>query len=177
MTLAVAVDAALVVVRRNLGERIERSLVNEARLAAETLSHRQPATPAELDAEADALGRLVAARVTFIAPDGTVVGDSELTADELRTVENHTDRPEISRRAATGLGVARRYSATLDTDMLYVAVAGAQRDAAVISEVRLALPLTEIRDQLAAVRRIALVAAVAALVHGAAPGVGRVRCS
>src|SRR6476469_8322719 len=74
---------------RNLSDRIERGLVNEARLAAETLSHRQTATPAELDAEADALGRLVSARVTFISPDGTVVGDSELSSDELATLENH----------------------------------------------------------------------------------------
>ena len=67
MTLTVAMTMMSWSVRRSVGDRIERSLVNEARLAAETLSHRRPATPAELDAEADALGRLVAARVTFIA--------------------------------------------------------------------------------------------------------------
>src|SRR4029453_7578644 len=95
VTLAVTVTLVSWSVRRSMGERIERTLINEARLAAETLSHRQPATPAELDAEADALGRLVPARVTFIARDGTVVGDSQLSLDELRTVENHKDRPEV----------------------------------------------------------------------------------
>jgi two-component system phosphate regulon sensor histidine kinase PhoR len=150
-------------VRRSVGDRIERSLINEARLAAETLSHRRPATPAELDAEADALGRLVAARVTFIGPDGTVVGDSQLSGEELRTVENHKDRPEVLLARRDGLGVARRYSATLDIEMLYVAVAVRNADAPMISEIRLALPLTEIRDQLAALRRTALVAAAAGL--------------
>ena len=89
-------------VRRIVDDRIERALVNQARLAAETLSHRQPATPAELDAEADAIGRLVSARVTFIGPDGTVVGDSELSADELATLENHATRPEIEQARREG---------------------------------------------------------------------------
>src|SRR6185436_17466970 len=100
-------------VRANFETQIERSLLNEARLAAETLSHRQAATPAELDAEADAIGRLVSARVTFISPDGTVVGDSELTSDELATLENHAERPEIQQARREGLGIASRYSATL----------------------------------------------------------------
>ena len=163
VTLAVAMTMMSWSVRRSVGDRIERSLINEARLAAETLSHRRPATPAELDAEADALGRLVAARVTFIGPDGTVVGDSQLSGEELRTVENHKDRPEVQLARRDGLGVARRYSATLDIEMLYVAVAVRNADAPMISEIRLALPLTEIRDQLAALRRTALVAAAAGL--------------
>ena len=96
VTLIVAVVLGSWNVRRTVGERIERSLVNEARLAAETLSHRQPATPEELDAEADALGRIVSARVTFIAPDGRVVGDSRrVERGSCVTVENHSDRPEI----------------------------------------------------------------------------------
>src|SRR5688572_17508229 len=156
VTLTVAMTMMSWSVRRSVGDRIERSLLNEARLAAETLSHRRPATPAELDAEADALGRLVAARVTFIGPDGTVVGDSQLSGEELRTVENHKDRPEVLLARRDGLGVARRYSATLDIEMLYVAVAVRNADAPMISEIRLALPLTEIRDQLAALRRTAL---------------------
>jgi two-component system phosphate regulon sensor histidine kinase PhoR len=165
VTLTVAMTMMSWSVRQSVGDRIERSLINEARLAAETLSHRRPATPAELDAEADAVGRLVAARVTFIAPDGTVVGDSELSAEQLQSAGNHKDRPEIQQARREGLGVERRYSATLDIDMLYVAVPIVQHEATppMISEVRLALPLYEIRDQLTAIRRTALVAAAAAL--------------
>ncbi len=145
-------------VQRNLDERIERSLVNEARLAAETLSHRRAANAADLDAEADALGRLIAARVTFVSPDGTVVGDSELTPAELTTLENHANRPEIQQAGREGIGIARRYSTTLQTVMLYVAVPVKNADAPVLAEVRLALPLTEVRDQLASVRRAAFAA-------------------
>jgi two-component system phosphate regulon sensor histidine kinase PhoR len=161
VTVVVATTLVSWSVRRTLGERIERGLVNEARLAAETLSHRQTATPAELDAEADSIGRLVRARVTFIGADGTVMGDSELTPAEVSAVENHAGRPEVQQALATGLGIARRHSATINTDMLYVAVP--VRNAAAPGLVRLALPLTEIRDQLSAVRRYALVAMAAGL--------------
>jgi two-component system phosphate regulon sensor histidine kinase PhoR len=157
VTLAVATALVSWSVRRTLDERIERSLVNEARLAAETLSHRRPPGPAELDEEADALGALVSARITFIAADGTVVGDSELDGEDLRAVENHAARPEVQQALGTGLGVARRYSTTISADLLYVAVP-VRNSESTLSVVRLALPLTEVRDQLAAVRRIALVA-------------------
>ena len=158
VTLLVATTLVSWSVRRNLEEQIERGLVNEARLAAETLSHRQATTPAELDAEADAIGRLVAARVTFISADGTVVGDSQVEPGELGALENHATRPEIQQARAEGHG----HRAAIQHD-------GADRHAvrggpgpgagtAGLSEVRLALPLTEVRDQLAAVRRSAIVA-------------------
>ena len=145
-------------VRRTLGEHIERTLVTEARLAAEALSHRRAASRGELDAEADALGRLGSARVTFIAPDGTVVGDSDVGAAELPAVENHAARPEVQQAIREGVGTARRYSTTVRTDMLYVAVRVPQGAIPDLSIVRLALPLTEIQEQLAAVRRVALIA-------------------
>src|SRR5258705_3505275 len=126
LTAAVTLLAAAALVswsvRRSLDDSIQRGIINEARLAAETLSHRQAATPAELDAEADAIGRLVSARVTFISPDGTVVGDSELTSEELATLENHAQRPEIQQARREGLGIARRYSDTPETHKLDVAV-------------------------------------------------------
>jgi two-component system phosphate regulon sensor histidine kinase PhoR len=158
VTLLVATVLVSSSVRRSVNEQIERGLVNEARLAAETLTHRRAATPAELDAEADAIGRLLSARVTFVGTDGTVLGDSELSATELSTVENHGTRPEIQQARAEGIGVARRFSTTVQTDMLYVAAAIRNAATPGLSEVRLALPLTAIGDQLAAVRGSALFA-------------------
>ena len=144
-------------VRRSLNEQIEGALIAKARLAAETLSHRRAATRDELDAEADALGRLISTRITFIAPDGTVTGDSELSGAALQTAENHSNRPEIRQALADGLGVARRYSDTLRTDMLYVAVSVKNDAMPDLSVIRLAVPLTDVQEQLAAVRRIAAI--------------------
>ena len=155
-TLLVATLLGSWSVRGTVGERIERTLSSEVRLAGEVLSHSQPASGDELDAEADALGRVVSARVTFISADGAVVGDSGLTIAELRSVENHATRPEVQQALREGFGMARRYSATVQTEMLYAAVPVRNPAMPEVSVVRLALPLTEIQEQLAAVRRIAL---------------------
>ena len=163
ITLGVAIALLSYHVRGAANERIERSLVSEARLAAETLSHRVAATASELDAEADALGRLTPARVTFIARDGTVIGDSQVALDALGTLENHASRPEVVEARRSGLGISRRYSTTVGTDFLYVAVPVVNPAMPTLAEVRLALPLTEVRDQLSALRRIAWISAAAGM--------------
>src|SRR4029079_10266394 len=88
--LAALVATALVSwsVRRSLEQRIERELAVEARLGGEMLAHHTAVTEPELDGEADTLGHILGARVTFIAADGRVVGDSELTPRQIRTGAN-----------------------------------------------------------------------------------------
>ncbi len=158
ITLAVATMLVSWSVRRTTNERIERSLIGQARLAAETLSHRQAAAGGELDREANALGGLVGARVTLVAPDGVVIGDSELDGEALATVENHGDRPEIQQARRDGVGTSRRYSTTVRAEMLYVAAPVVNEAVPALGFVRLALPLTDVADELAAVRRGAFLA-------------------
>ena len=99
-------------------------------------------TPSTIDPLADRLGQAASARVTVIAQDGTVLGDSALTIEQVRQLDNHGSRPEVVAALANGRGVARRFSATLRTDMLYVAVPLARGDA--LAVVRAATPLDEI---------------------------------
>jgi two-component system phosphate regulon sensor histidine kinase PhoR len=132
--------------RAQVDARIESTLVAEARLAAELIGRGVAAQSIqELDAEADRMGALLDARVTFIARDGRVVGDSSETPAAVATMENHGQRPEVVEARRTGLGRARRYSATLGIDMLYVA---APVNHPSIAFVRVALPLTTVRTQL-----------------------------
>jgi len=167
--LAVFVATTLVSwsVRRSLEQRTERELGTDARMAAEILSHRSAATERELDAEADALGRILGARVTFVAEDGRVVGDSDLTADQLRTVENHGTRPEIVEARQRGFGAAQRHSATIDDDLMYVAIRVRSPGMPRLAFVRLALPLADIDRQLASVRSLAAVGFAAGLAAAA----------
>jgi two-component system phosphate regulon sensor histidine kinase PhoR len=158
--------------RRQTDARIERTLVAEARLAAELLGRAGPSSAgspdaliADLDAEADKLGQLLDARVTLIAADGRVLGDSAEPLEGLAALENHATRPEVVAARGSGLGVARRDSATLNIDMLYVAVP-VQHPA--IAFVRVALPLTDIRQQLRTVLTATLMALGLALVGAAA---------
>ena len=157
--IALAVATALLSwsIRRDLESRIQRDLTSEARIAAETLSHRTAATESDLDAEADALGRLMSARITFIAPDGRVVGDSELTLDQIHTMENHANRAEVVEARERGMGTSRRFSNTMQTEMMYVAMPVHNPNAPLLALVRVALPLTEVDQQLARVRHFALV--------------------
>jgi two-component system phosphate regulon sensor histidine kinase PhoR len=85
-----------------------------------------------------------------IDPDGVILGDSGETAESVRAMENHRDRPEV-RAALTGvIGTSLRYSTTLRHPMLYVAlpVTGHGRTLGVL---RLAIPaalVTELRREI-----------------------------
>jgi two-component system, OmpR family, phosphate regulon sensor histidine kinase PhoR len=145
--------------------RLERSLGNEARLLTELLAeHGVLNDRADLERRAEALGRTLGARVTFIARDGTVVGDSMVAGAALAQLDNHAGRPEVRDAASRGVGSARRFSDTLRTDMLYVAVRTTHPD---VTTIRLALPLTEIQSQLAEVRRLTFIALAVALAGAA----------
>jgi two-component system phosphate regulon sensor histidine kinase PhoR len=156
--------------RQRMDERIEQTLIAEARLAASLLSSgavAHEATVPQLDAEADRMGQLLDARVTLVAGDGRVVGDSAETLAGVAAMENHGARPEIVEARERGLGAARRHSDTLNIDMLYVAVPVAHP---AIAFVRVALPLTNLRHQLETVLTVTLMALGVALAGAAAIG-------
>jgi two-component system phosphate regulon sensor histidine kinase PhoR len=166
IALAVAGLLFATTMRRQTNERIEATLVSEARMAADLIARiTSMTTVPALDEEADRIGELLDARVTFIAPDGRVMGDSSESLEGVAAMENHGQRPEVVEARATGLGRSERYSDTLKIDMLYVAVP--VRHPA-IAFVRLALPLTNVRHQLQPVLTATLGALALALVGGAA---------
>jgi two-component system, OmpR family, phosphate regulon sensor histidine kinase PhoR len=172
IALAVAGAIFATTMRRQTDERIEQTLVSEAKLAAELLARssagsRPAGSPSvdELDQEADRIGELIGARVTFIGADGVVRGDSAESIAGVAAMENHGQRPEVVEARQQGLGAARRYSATLKMDMLYVAVPVHHPD---VAFVRVALPLSDVRHQLATILTATLVALGLALVGGAA---------
>ena len=147
-------------VRERQRAAIEQRLTDEVRLIADLLVS-VPALDAEaLDREADKLGQYSASRVTLVAEDGRVVGDSTETPEQLATLENHSTRPEIIAARDSGLGVSQRFSTTVNTDMLYVA---ARASHPIVKYVRVALPLTEIDAQLAAIRYLTLIALAVAI--------------
>ena len=147
-------------VRSQQRSALEQRLLDEARLIAELLSQAKALDGGALDEEADRLGQLVSTRITFVAEDGRVVGDSTQPAATLDSLENHALRPEVVAAKEDGVGTSQRYSTTVDTDMLYVAVRASHP---VVRYVRLALPLTDVDEQLAAIRRAGLTAMAVAI--------------
>ena len=111
-TVSLLVMALLLSVQVRQRQRvlIAQRLTEEALLIADLLAAVPTVDRTALDTEADRLGRHSSSRVTFVADDGTVVGDSTQTVDQLDTLENHSLRPEIIAARDTGVGESQRYS-------------------------------------------------------------------
>ncbi len=142
-------------VEANLRRVLEDGLKEEAQLAVAALRGR----PAVSDPEVvDEIAEAAGARLTLIRSDGVVLVDSE--ADPA-TMENHSTRPEFVAALAGEVGVSTRFSATVGTEFLYVAI---PREGGAL---RLALPLSEIRTRTEEARgrilRVTLVAFIPAV--------------
>ena len=87
-------------------------------------------------------------RVTVIAADGRVLADSQ---SDTRTMENHSDRPEVREALAKGEGQSARRSVTVGRDLLYYAVKYDLPSGTPIV-LRFALPLATVHETLRAFR-------------------------
>ena len=124
LTIIVALVLLVVVIaNRRLEEQLYtdsvQHLLREARLVE--AGWREGSHP---DSVADVAGASLRRRVTLIAPDGRVIGDSEFSAAAIARLENHANRPEIAEARATGSGSARRSSTSAGDEELYAAVRG-----------------------------------------------------
>jgi two-component system phosphate regulon sensor histidine kinase PhoR len=112
------------VLSENYAQIVREDLAARVHLAA-GLVEREAIAPDDAtawDGLAKRLGSMSAARITLIALDGRVLGDSEVALGDLPTVDNHGHRPEVSDALHNGLGQAERMSPTLHRPMLYLAV-------------------------------------------------------
>jgi two-component system phosphate regulon sensor histidine kinase PhoR len=125
-------------------DSLRSQLENEARITAEASQPGFLSTdePSGLDALAKKLGTEIETRVTIIALDGTVLGDSE---EDPATMENHANRPEIVDALTTGVGESTRYSTTLGQRMMYVAVPISYQNE-ILGVARVSLPLTAVEN-------------------------------
>ena len=117
-----------------------------------------------LDAWADRMGGALKRRVTVIAPDGTVLGDSEVPRDSLAALQNHGSRPEVRGARAQGVGRDVRTSASVGIEYMYVARALPAPRGAVV---RVALPVAEARSHVRRALTLLWALAALALVLGA----------
>jgi len=126
-------------------QNLEQRLTQEARLVSHAIA------PILLDGTGvdnlvKSLGRGTDVRLTVIALDGTVLGDS---LEDPSILENHLDRPEVRAAIATGYGQSIRFSSTRHQDMLYVAVAIIGEGGQTTGVSRVALPLTAVQKMTA----------------------------
>jgi two-component system phosphate regulon sensor histidine kinase PhoR len=153
-------------------ESLEARLVTAGRLLHdETLALlKARAEPAAVHAFAARAARLGEVRVTVIAPDGRVLGDSDVALADLPRVENHAGRPEVREALAGGVGRDLRTSATISAPLFYVALP-VRDGAAVVGALRLALPLPAVTASYADLHRAMLLGGAIALLAALAIGV------
>ncbi|NLZ52394.1 MAG: cell wall metabolism sensor histidine kinase WalK, partial [Thermoanaerobacteraceae bacterium] len=86
------------------------------------------------------LGKDINARITIVDLDGQVIADTERSPEIL---ENHSDRPEIEEAYRGNIGKSIRYSSSIGTKMMYIAVPVINGNT-ISAVLRLALPLSQI---------------------------------
>jgi two-component system, OmpR family, phosphate regulon sensor histidine kinase PhoR len=124
---------------------LQKGMIEESRgnLTSQTqlarllvMNDRNATSPQQL---AESIGTVIKSRVTLIAPNGTVIGDSDVGQARLAQLENHLHRPEVQEALKNGSGSALRYSDTLQISMLYSAMTYGSGSANGV--IRLAMPL------------------------------------
>lgn len=131
-------------------EQVTADIFSRAQIVAREIPLLSESNPAALDQLCKEVARLTASRVTVIAPDGKVMGDSD---ENPAIMENHGNRPEVA-AALTGLpSKSIRYSDTLRRSLIYAAVPIRKSDQSIAGVARVSLPLAVIDQSLASFYR------------------------
>jgi two-component system phosphate regulon sensor histidine kinase PhoR len=139
-------------------QEVERRLT----VVAGVLTAEPPNLPLErMEEWAKSASARAHCRVTVVDPQGVVLADSD---QDPQSMENHANRPEIQAAYMNRVGSAIRRSRTLGRDLCYLAVP-LQYQGRSGYVLRVALPLENLADAIAAVRwRILTASLVAAFV-------------
>lgn len=127
-----------------------QDMVIRTRLVNQNLPRLDSLDLTEKDDLCQALSIETNTRITLIAPDGTVWGDSH---ENPEFMDNHADRPEILAAREDGVGMAIRYSFTRELDMLYCAQAIQDTAGEPVGFLRLAVPMENLAGALTSTRK------------------------
>jgi two-component system phosphate regulon sensor histidine kinase PhoR len=135
-------------------------LISESKLVAEMMQPLLTAGDFEsINERAKSLHQTLGVRVTVILPDGKVVGESD--ADPT-FMENHINRPEVRGALDGNPSSEIRFSNTLLTHFLYIAVPVYEGNQ-IIGVTRLSMSLASIQSTLETMNRILLAIAIVAI--------------
>ena len=130
-----------------------------ARMADSALMHER----GDLQLSARMLAQMAGTRLTVIAPDGTVLADSEELPARMA---NHAQRPEVVGAMRDGRGTDQRVSETRAAEFLYAAYRDLGRPDAPV--VRVAMDGESVNRRMQAIRNTILVTVAALFVIGLA---------
>jgi two-component system phosphate regulon sensor histidine kinase PhoR len=162
---------------RSLSTRYVGDVANHqdrlAVIAEQYIEHIWPMPDGEIDlickqfaaakagGDAEATGQDLAIRLTVVAQDGRVLGDS---LNDPARMENHktSARPEVLEALAGRTGLDVRRSETLSVEYRYLALP-VRHEGVVVAAVRIATPMVAIVEAQAVIRDILISAAIAAI--------------
>lgn len=143
-------------------DNLETQLLADARLLTDSIELMQPDEGETWDTLSKTWAAALGARVTLIAADGMVLGESH---EDRAQMGNHLYRPEVQQALASGQGSSIRFSQTVGYEMMYVAtLAPGKQEVAIV---RVALPLRQIEADVSRLRKSVLVAGLLAALLGA----------
>ena len=125
-TLSIGIICSFIVAERDLTNRLEKQILSELQKQGNLILTEVSTDPdffnKTLKNRADNYSQATNSRITFINSLGEVIADSDLEDSGLAGLDNHFNRPEVIQASQQGFGWSRRYSETLQTDMLYFAI-------------------------------------------------------
>ncbi len=135
---------------KNHQSALKEHMIRELRVLDATSPWPTDIAPAErgeyLQRQALKFKEIAGMRVTYILPDGTVLGDSDHLPS---TMDNHLSRREVQEALAEGTGSSIRYSDTLHMKMLYVAIKTSAKDGTdSAGMIRLSMSLSDVENGL-----------------------------
>jgi two-component system phosphate regulon sensor histidine kinase PhoR len=147
--LSLSISITYIVAERDLVSTLKLQIVNELEKQANLLvssidTLNKFNSEKEADIVADKLAIASNSRVTFIRNNGVVIGDSELSFDQLNLIDNHGNREEVIEALKFKTGWSSRYSSTLGKDLIYFAIQDNQFPNPNI--IRIAVPLNYLEN-------------------------------
>lgn len=176
LRVAVAFALLLIVVLGGLGIILGKSisdqivsltrsqLLAEGRLVAGEVGKQwnQVSVQPALDPLAGYYADLFNARITFISPQGAVLGESDF---DFNRMENHINRPEVIQALAGEESTQVRFSQTLQQTMMYGAIP-IRVDGKIAGIARLAISMQDVQMELDGTQRTILLVTLAGIVLG-----------
>ena len=99
------------------------------------------------------LGPQLGARITYVNEAGTVIADSDVPSSEVSGLDSHASRPEIIQAMQEEIGFSIRHSHTMDKNLMYAAKRIQPPGPIPAGIVRVAMPVSAVKDRLDALSR------------------------
>lgn len=115
------------------------------------------------------LSQQAGTRVAVVGPDGRVLADSEQTAEQIVSVPNQLNQPEVRAAIADGVGSALRRGDTIGSEVLYLALP-LRQDGRINGILRLAMPVSDLDRFTTPVRHTLVIGGLIALAAAAVLG-------